>query len=99
MPKKRAKPKARIATKGKPGLKQCPSCKKYVGPRTQVCECGHGFKRKKRVAKKKAVGKPPGARVPTDSLDAALAFVRQTGSLETAREALTRLGEYQIDQF
>ena len=59
MPKKRAKPKARIATKGKPGLKQCPSCKKYVGPRTQVCECGHGFKRKKRVAKKKAVGKPP----------------------------------------
>ncbi|MFH1266506.1 MAG: hypothetical protein ABIK89_12330 [Planctomycetota bacterium] len=98
MAKKKAKAKAQIATKGKPGFKQCSSCKKYVGPRTRVCECGHKFMRKEKVAKKKVVGKPPAAGVPRDSLDAALAFVRQTGSLEAAREALTRLGEYQIDQ-
>ena len=28
------------------GKKQCPSCQKYVGVRTEVCECGHQFKSK-----------------------------------------------------
>lgn len=39
------------------GKKQCPECKKYMGPRTKQCECGHEFVKRDKKAEVAAAKK------------------------------------------
>ena len=55
--KKKAAPKKaapKTPAKGKQGKRECPKCKKLMGVRKAVCDCGHKFPAPQKRAAKRA---------------------------------------------